>query len=87
MKVRRRPTADVLVRDGETAVLVDDTIFRLSELSSRLYAECSTEKSSTELSRSLEAAFGAPPDLPSLEATERVIEELLGHGVLELVED
>ena len=53
MRVRRRPPADVLVRDGETAVLVDGTIVRLSELSSTLYAECSTEKSSTELSRSL----------------------------------
>jgi len=75
------------VRDGETAVLVAGTIFRLSELSSTLSAECSTQKASTELARSLEAAFGAPPDLPSLEATERVNEELLGHGVLELVED
>ena len=87
MKVRRRPATDVLVRDGETAVLVDGTVLRLSELSGKLYAACSTEKTSAELSQSLEAAFGAPPDLPLLEATERVIQELLGHGVLELVED
>lgn len=87
MKVRRRPAADVLVRDGETAVLVDGTIVRLSELSSLLYAECSTEKTSTELSQCLETAFGAPPDLPALEATERAIEEMVAHGVLELVQD
>jgi hypothetical protein len=87
VKVRRRPPADVLVRDGETAVLVDGTIVRLSELSSMLYAECSTEKTSTELSRSLEATFGAPPDGSALEATERAITEMLAHGVLELVSD
>ena len=87
MRVRRRPPADVLVRDGETAVLVDGTIVRLSELSSTLYAECSTEKSSTELSRSLEARFGTPPDGSALEATERAIAEMVSHGVLELVPD
>ena len=87
MKVRRRPAADVLVRDGETAILVDSTIVRLSELSTLLYAECSTEKTSAQLSRSLETEFGAPPDLPALEATEQVIEEMVAHGVLELVED
>ena len=85
--MRRRPPADVLVRDGETAVLVDGTIVRLSELSSTLYAECSTEKSSTELSRSLEAAFGPPHDVSALEATERAITEMVAHGVLELIPD
>ena len=86
MKVRQRPPTDVLERDGETALLVDGMVIRLSQVSSMLYAECSTVTTSEELAKSLEAVFEAPPDLPALEATERSIEEMLSHGALELVE-
>ena len=38
MKVQRREATDILTRDGETALLLDATVLRLSELSAAIYA-------------------------------------------------
>lgn len=82
MRVRQSPATDVLERDGETAVLVDDIVVRLGELSSVLYALCGQPIDVTDLARALEARFGVPAGRSSLDATKDAVEEMVHHGVL-----
>ena len=82
MKVQQSPATDVLVRDGETAVLVGDVVVRLGELSSLLYALCEQAIDVTDLARALKARFGVPVGRSSLDATKDAVEEMIHHGVL-----
>ena len=83
MRVQRREATDILTRDGETAVLIDGTVLRLSELGARVFALTEHMVEVGRLASDLEALFGAPEGSTSLEATERVVTELIGHGLLE----
>jgi hypothetical protein len=82
MRVRQSPATDVLERDGQAAVLVDDIVVRLGELSSVLYALCEQPIDVTDLARALEARFGVPVGRSSLDATKGAVEEMIHHGVL-----
>lgn len=82
MKVRRREATDVLTRDGETALLIDDTVLRLSDLSAAIYDLSENVIAMNRLARALETRFGAPATSTSLEATEQAVAELIRHGVL-----
>lgn len=82
MRVQRVPAADLLVRDGETALLVDGMAVRLSELSAAIYDLTEDMVEVERLARELEAHFGAPEGSTSMDATGHAVTELLRHGVL-----
>ena len=82
MRVQRVPADDLLVRDGETAVLLDGMVVRLSELSAAIYDLTGDMVEVGRLARELEARFGAPEGSTSREATDHAVAELLRHGVL-----
>jgi hypothetical protein len=82
MRVQRVPADDLLVRDGETAVLLDGMVVRLSELSAAIYDLTGDMVEVGRLARELEARFGAPEGSTSREATDHAVADLLRHGVL-----
>lgn len=82
MRVRRVPAHDLLVRDGETALLVDGMAVRLSELSASIYDLTEEMVEVERLASELEARFGAPEGLSAREATDHAVQDLLRHGVL-----
>ena len=82
MRVQRRTADDVLVRDGETAILVGGMAVRLSELGAMIYALTDTPVEVADLSSELESRYGAPPESSSREATELAVADLVRQGVL-----
>ena len=82
MRVQRVPANDLLVRDGETAILVDGMAVRLSELSAAIYDLTDEVIDVGELALELEARFGAPDVSTTREDNDRTVAELLRHGVL-----
>ena len=82
MRVQRVPADDLLVRGGETALLVEGMAVRLSELSAAIYDLTGDMVEVGHLARELEARFGAPEGATSREATDHAVAELLRHGVL-----
>jgi len=82
MRVQRVPADDLLVRDGETAILLDGMVVRLSELSAAIYDLTGDMVEVGRLARELEARFGAPEGSTSREATDHAVADLLRHGVL-----
>ncbi|GAA4403406.1 hypothetical protein GCM10023153_33400 [Ornithinibacter aureus] len=86
MKVQRRDATDVLTRDGETAVLIEGTVLRLSELSAAVYSLTAHAVEVSRLAGELERRFGAPAGCSALEATEAAVAELVRRGVLDAVQ-
>ena len=84
MRVQRVPADDLLVRDGETAILVDGMAVRLSELGAVIYDITEHLVEVGRLARDLEARFGAPVGSTSREATDHAVAEMLRHGVLKV---
>ena len=82
MRVQRVPADDLLVRGGETALLVEGMAVRLSELSAAIYDLTEDMVEVGRLARELEARFGAPEGSTSREATDHAVADLLRHGVL-----
>jgi hypothetical protein len=82
VKIRRREAADVLERDGETAVLIDGSVILLSELSAAIYALCESPTEDVALARELETQFGAPVGGSVLQATRGALSELVRHRVI-----
>ena len=82
MKVQRAQATDVLERDGETAVLVNDVVIRLGELSTVVYRLCEQPVELAHLAGALEAKFGAPVGRSLLDATKDAVAEMIHHGVL-----
>ena len=82
MKVQRREATDVLTCDGETAVLIDETVLRLSELSAVIYALTEDPVEIGRLARELESRFGVPEGSSSLDSTREAVAELVRRGVL-----
>jgi hypothetical protein len=80
--VQRVPADDLLVRGGETALLVEGMAVRLSELSAAIYDLTGDMVEVGRLARELEARFGAPEGSTSREATDHAVADLLRHGVL-----
>jgi hypothetical protein len=82
VKVRRREATDVLTRDGETVVLVDGVLVRLSELSALVYDLTEEPVDVVHLAQRLESRFGAPEGGTSLDATKDAVAHLVRHGIL-----
>lgn len=82
MRVQRVAADDLLVRDGETAMLVYGMVVRLSELSAAIYDLTEDMVEVGRLARELEVRFGAPEGSTTREATDHAVEELLRRGVL-----
>lgn len=82
MKIQRRILADVLTRDGETAVVVTGRVVRLSDLSALVFALTENPVEVEDLARALEAELGAPEGRSTLDATKDAVSDLIRHGVL-----
>jgi hypothetical protein len=86
MKVRRVPWLDEYVEGGESAVLVDDRVFVLSELATTLLAAIGPGAVEVEhVAAVLGERFGAPPDGTDLfDATAAALRELAEQGLVEM---
>lgn len=86
MRVRRVPFLDEYAEGGESAVLVGDRVFVLSELATTILAAIGDETVSIDVVAAvLEEAFGAPPDGTDLSAaTAAAVQELVAQGLLEI---
>jgi hypothetical protein len=82
VKVQRRRVTDKLTRDGQTALLVDGLLVRLSELSALVYDLTDEPVEVGRLAHALEAHFGAPEGRTSFDATQDAVAELVRHGIL-----
>lgn len=82
MKVKRAGLIDVLTRDGETAVLVDGHILRLSVLGAAMLELTADWVDVEVLAGELGDRFGAPADRTSWEATVEAIADMVRNGVL-----
>lgn len=88
MRVRRAPFLDEYAEGGESAVLVGDRVFVLSELATTILAAVGDETVSVDVVAAvLEEAFGAPPDGTDLSAaTAAAVQELVAQGLLEITD-
>ncbi|HQE32933.1 MAG TPA: hypothetical protein PLG38_13055 [Propionibacteriaceae bacterium] len=82
MKVQRLEATDVLTRAGETAVLIDGVVLRLSEISAEIYALTEHLVEVSRLATDLESRFGAPEGTTTRQATDAAVAELIHHGLL-----
>ena len=81
--VRTVPAHDELHRDGESLVLLDGQVQRVSALGATAHEGLSV----TELADVLTAEFGPPPDGDTLGTTVQVVATLLSVGLLDVVGD
>jgi hypothetical protein len=88
VRVRRVPFLDEYAEGGESAVLVGDRVFVLSELATTILAAIGHETVSVDaVAGVLEEAFGAPPDGTDVSAaTAAAVQELVAQGLLEIAE-
>lgn len=86
MKVRRVPFLDEYVEGGESAVLVGDRVFVLSELATTILAEVGDGVvDALDLADVLLATYGAPPDGTDIaRATEAALQILAEQGLVVL---
>jgi hypothetical protein len=82
MRVRRAGLIDVLTRDGETAVLVDGHILRLSALGAAVLELTEDWVDIEVLAGELGDRFGAPAGRTPREATVDAIADMVRNGVL-----
>ena len=83
MRVQRRQPTDVLSRQGERVVLVDDgRLVRLSPISSAMWDLTAEPIDVEQLAGELEELFGAPQGRSTLDATKDAVADLVHHGVL-----
>ncbi len=89
MKIQRADAEDVLVREGETAILLSATaeVVRLGELGSTLYSMCRAPVDVTTLAEELERVFGPPPGVTALAGTHTAVAAMIEAGVLERAGD
>ncbi len=88
MKVRRAAFLDEYVEGGESAVLVEDQVFVLSELATTILAAVGDGTVDLEeVAAVLGQVFGSPPDgVDLVEATTVAVQELAARGLLETTE-
>jgi hypothetical protein len=91
VKVRRVPWLDEYVEGGESAVLVDNQVFVLSQLATTILEVIGDSVVAvSEVADVLGETFGAPPDgTDLLDATLGAVRELVLQGLVEMpgVED
>jgi hypothetical protein len=78
---------DELHRDGESLVLLDGRVHRVSALGTLVRERASGPVTLEELAAALEAAFGPPPEGTVLDLTRQAVDTLLAAGLLERVAD
>jgi len=85
MRVRTRPFADRLERDGEALVLLADGagLVRLSAMGAAIVDLALNGIDLDTLAEALESRFGAPPEGSARELADRMVAELSEQGVLE----
>ena len=83
MKVRQCPAVDVLQRDGEYALLLEDNAVRLSQLSFAIYELCATPADVADVAAALHERFGAPAEGSVIEATSAAVRQMIAAGLLE----
>lgn len=84
MRARRLPILDQVSEDGESVVLVGNSVVRLSALATALLADMSEWTESRVLAQSMSKVFGPPPpDTAALDVVETAIRELAAQGLVE----
>lgn len=83
MKVRAIQAHDVLERDGDTVMLMDGRLMRLSPIGAAAWSLCRDWTSLEALARSLGDEFGVPADADLLQTTRDLVASLEAQGLLE----
>lgn len=82
MRVRALPVHDELVRDGESVVLLDGHLLRLSPVATAIRALAREWVELDRLAALLEDEFGAPEGVPAVESTAAAVADLHRSGVV-----
>ncbi|MFX0539863.1 hypothetical protein ACQBAT_14575 [Ornithinimicrobium sp. Y1847] len=80
---RAVPAHDELHLDGESLVLVDGQVQRVSPLGTLIRERAVEPATVEELAAALVEEFGAPPDGDAVEVTRASVEALVDAGLLE----
>lgn len=83
---RSVPAHDELHRDGESLVLHDGQVQRVSPLGTVIRQHAEQPRTVDELTALLEQTFGVPPEGDAGELTTRAVATLVQAGLLEQVE-
>ena len=84
-RVRRVPVIDEYVEDGRSAILLPGQVLTLSEVATAVLALMGLEWSSVaDLVVAVETEIGAPDGISTHEALGSVLDDLAGHGLVEL---
>lgn len=81
-QVRTVPSHDELHHDGESLVLLDGTVTRVSALGTLLRDRAVAGATREELTAALEEEFGTPPQGSAAELTGQAVDTLLTAGLL-----
>lgn len=86
VSVRAVPAHDELHHEGESLVLLDGQVQRVSALGTTIRRACSSGPLALEaLAELLEQEFGPPPQGSTLELTRRALDDLVAAGLLEVL--
>lgn len=84
---RSVPGHDELHRHGESLVLLDGMVQRISALGTVVRAHAVEPATVEALAAALEEEFGAPPEDSTVEMTQRSLDALVEAGLLERLGD
>ena len=88
MRARRLRPRDEVVIEGESVVLVDRQVLRISALGTSILAFCENWKDVDELTSALVEEFGSPPGgSDPLLTTVSSLEDLKEQGLVEVAGD
>lgn len=80
--VRTVPAHDELHDEGESLVLMDGEVRRVSPIGTTIRALAADGIEVEDLARALEEEYGIPPEGDALELTRRAVSDLLEAGLL-----
>lgn len=84
---RTVPAHDELHRGGESLVLADGRVQRVSALGTAIRSLAAQPVGEDVLARALEAEFGTPPEGDLLSLTQAALADLVRAGLLERLDD
>lgn len=87
VRVRTVPAHDELHHDGESLVLLDGQVRRISPIGTAIRTAASDGTGVIELARVLEKLFGVPEDGDALALTRAAVHTMLAEGLLVRLED
>lgn len=85
VRVRSVPAHDELHHEGESLVLVDGQVHRVSALGTAIRRRAVEPATLEELAQALEEEFGAPPEGSAVELTQGAVDTLVAAGLLQVV--